>query len=265
MACVSQTTYKKITIPLDNVKGVPFSTPEGGLDYGVSCFEVDEQGNVYFLGGQKHTTLAAFKGSTQLFRKEITGEFGDNNLYLYKDKLYVLDRKYNVSTRSFVNSLYAFNRINGEIDKKQILQVKKISDCQFIDTSLIIETVSDKNGTPLTAHQQFTLSGKFVRNVGNIYNLPARVLKEYGQLLGKVGANYLFCNRDFDTKRFEFKLLTREGVIIREKALLAKQFGEAFYEDPDDNRKLRNNSVFILGRSGKNALITEIPLSDLLN
>ena len=91
IVCLSQTQYKQIIIPLDNSKGIPFSRPEEAMDYSVGGFEIDQQGDFYFFGGDKTSLLAVFNGNKPIFRKDFGERFGDDYLYIFSDKLYIFD------------------------------------------------------------------------------------------------------------------------------------------------------------------------------
>ena len=106
--CSSTPAYKQTTIPLNNVNGVPFFKDKI-VDYCIEGFEVDEQGNFYFLAGEK-TTLAVFSGAKLTYCNNYK-EFKPNQIYILKNRLYILDD-------NSENNLYVLDTSNGFIVKE---------------------------------------------------------------------------------------------------------------------------------------------------
>jgi len=256
----SQTTYKQTRIPLDNQKGVPFSKISGFYD--VDGFEIDSKGNFYFSAGE-NGTIAVFNGDKPIYRKSYS-EFYYEQLYIFNNRLFVFN-SYALGNRRYKNNLFELSLANETILKKRsIAGINWIDSYFFRDTRLIIDTSTVKNNNYLTTHLQYDLSGKFVKELrSNIYNLPFDTHDRIGQFLGKWNGNYLFWKWDDDHDLYKFSLYNSSGVCTDQKNISSKLFGKVFYEDRDENRKLRNGSIFILGRDGKYALVTQIPVKEL--
>lgn len=263
--CFSQITYKQTRIPLNNSTGVPFSKPENGMDYSIGGFDIDEKGKYYFSGGEGPFVIAIFDGAKLIFRKQYR-EFGNDNLYLYGHNLYMFDNRYSPLTHDIVNSLFVLDKSNCTVIGKYKQIVKKsFNSYKFVDGFLIIDTIAAKTGITKTVHLKFNLRGQFIKEVNNEYDLPANFLNGHGQFLGKWNDSYLFCNCDLEQKGCKFYLLNRFGTVIGQKSIPDKQFGQVYYEDPEENRKLRNGTIFVLGREGKSAIITELPVKEIFN
>ena len=263
--CSSTPAYKQTTIPLNNVNGVPFFKDKI-VDYCIEGFEVDEQGNFYFLAGEK-TTLAVFSGAKLTYCNNYK-EFKPNQIYILKNRLYILDD-------NSENNLYVLDTSNGSIVKEYNNIIKnQINSFEFIDTSIIVEVFDLKERIDMSTKLTFAeinLSGKLIKQVNNSFNLPdALYPKQFGdnsiQFLGKWNNAFLFWSWDINKDVYKFWLQDGNGKVIATVNIEDKMFGNSLYGksgNPNEHRKLRNGSIFILGREGDNAIITELPLKEL--
>jgi hypothetical protein len=261
--CAPNLKYKQVRIPLDNQKGVPYYYSEE-FDYSIEGFEVDKQGNFYFLGGEK-ATLSCFKGNSPIFRKTYT-EFMSNQIYAFNDKLYVFDDNYNK------NNLFVLDKANGEILNKYPNIIKNsVNSYLFRDTSLIMEVFDNKKKIDMSTQlgfALFSLTGKFIKQVNNAYNFPVNLspkAPEWGQFLGQWKNDFVFWNYDYKNKQYKFSLKSIEGKIITTQGIDEELFGKSFYENPLEHKKLRNDTIYMLGYESKNAVITKLPLKELFN
>jgi hypothetical protein len=256
--CFSQTFPKKqILIPLSNVNGVPFYKDEELHDLAIDGFEIDNKGNFYFMGGDKMECLAVFSADKQIFRKKYK-ECPDCHLYIYKDTLYTFNRQ--------TNDLIVLNSLNGSLIKVyNHITSKHFNSYAFADSSLIAEILNYPNRN----YEQYTFSGKYVKAVPNSYNItqftiPKKNAYSDCAFLGKWDNNYIFWAivDDNDSQIQKFWLVNDKGKMLATKSLQNKGniFGQIYAENPNEHRKVRNGNLYVLGRKGNNALITEIPL-----
>ena len=86
------------------------------------------------------------------------------------------------------------------------------------------------------------------------------------QFLGKWNNAFLFWSWEYNKDVYKFWLQDGNGKVIATVNIEDKMFGNSLYGksgNPNEHRKLRNGSIFILGREGDNAIITELPLKEL--
>jgi len=251
--CFAQSFPKKQTlIPLSNANGVPFYKDQELSDLVIDGFEIDNKGDFYFMGGDKTGCLAVFSGTKQVFRK--------NNLRLHNSQIYLC--KNNLYTFDHVNNdLIILNPSNGTLIKKYgHITNKGINSYTFADSSLILEILKDTT----IFHERYNLTGKFIGKAPNEFDLNPKILPEKdAQLLGMWNDNFVFWDVTGDKLDTEtFWLVNKEGKVLATKMLKKTNviFGIG-YAPPTEDKKVRNGSLFVLGRKGNNALITEVPLS----
>lgn len=259
--CTSSFTYKQVKIPLNNDNGVPFYKDE--IDYYIDGFDIDKKGNFYFLGGE-NAILACFTGENLKFRKTFT-EFRPNQIYLLDDKIYLFDDKFRK------NNLFSLDRNSGNIiSRNQNILKNSVNSFLFRDTSLIIEIFNNQKSIDMSTELGivlFSLTGKFLKQVNNVYNLPSNLNPKSGagQYLGQWNDDYVYWAYDLDNRLYKFILRNKKGEIIATQNIDEKVFGKKFYGNPIEHRKLRNGSIYILGRDEKEVIITELPLKELFN
>jgi hypothetical protein len=259
--CFSQSITKKQTlIPLDNLKGVPFFKDRALYDIGIDGFEIDEKGKFYFYCAEKGC-LAVFSKNTPVYRK-IYHDFHGTSLYIFNGDLY---------TFSFgglgVNDLICLNLNNGLVKKRyNHLTSQNIASYTFADSSIIIGT----QNTGKDLFFQYNLKGRYIKQVSNRYNIPSNIFPPKIQeadweFAGKWNDKFVFWNINPEsTKNEKLCLVDETGKILITK-LLPENFSgdEGYVGNPPEDRKVRNGSLFVLGRRGKSALITEVPLENI--
>lgn len=274
VSCSSQMsqriTFKQTKIPLNNSAGIPFQYEQNS--YIIDGFEVDKDRNFYFMAGKldwKKATLVVYSGTKLKYRKEYK-EIHPSKLYLYKNRLYSFDHLYIESN----NSLFVIDTATGSIINKYEQIIKnKINSIEYVDTTIIAETFDDKKNIDIKTQMVFVafdLSGKIIQQVSNPFNLPEIIYHQAkgAQYLGQWKEHYVYLDYIYNDDRLKddyikFWLLDKEGKKIADTTLTAKLTGAPYYGNPNECRKLRNESIFILGVEGKNALITELPLKIL--
>lgn len=253
-------SYRKIVIPFNNQIGVPFSINDG--NYTVCGFTVDEDENLYFLDGLK-TTLAIFKGKTQILRKPLS-EIKMGILTVNNDSLYVLNSWQNP------NILYVLSRTSGKTCTRFRFETKGIANsCRFVENKIILEMYNNSN----YYYNLFSLSGIFLGKGQNIYNLAMclypKSFDENGvQYIGKWKDGFVFYNIDFDEDNLaDFVLTDKEGNLIKKVKINYSLIGYplcGYTEcDPSEHKVLRGDNLYILRRIDKNAVVIIIPLGEL--
>ena len=264
-SCFSQILKEKhVLIPLDNTIGVPFYRERELADLVVDGFEIDNKGNFYFMGGNL-TCLAEFSGNKQLFRKTYR-EFPSSSIYIYNNKLYTF---YN---RGDNNNLFVIDPSNGLVLKRY----NKIADThfnsyKFVDSSLVVEFST----FPKSVYHLYSLNGKYINNAIGRYNIDTLIVPRsdgnfQANYIGKWGDSNVFWDivDEKNNQVEKFWLVNKQGKIIATKQLPNNSviFGNDFYEDfPTEHRKVRNGNLYVLGRKGKNAVITIVPLNSFFS
>jgi hypothetical protein len=281
ISCSAQ-PHKQTRIPLDNTSAIPFSIDRETGNYYIDGFEIDEQGFFYFLslGGEynpeiKRSELGVYSGTKLKYRK-VYNDFYPWKIYIVKNKLYVFDYMY----MGGGNNIFVLNSKDGRIINKYGHIIKnQINSVEFIDTCFIAEIFNKDSVVTMKTELgfgQFDLTGKFIKKVDNCFNLPVTVYSKiigFGrtvQLLGKWNNYYVFWefilddNNNLKNNHDKIFLIDKEGKKVAEVILEDKMFGKSF-GGANENRKLRNDNIYILGHEGKTALITELPLKDLFH
>lgn len=262
--CIAQTLVKKQTvIPLNNNNGVPYYTDPELNDMGVNGFDVDSKGNFYFFAGAKNGCLAVFTGISQKYR-QCYANFPANELYVYKDSLYTFFKN-----DSGVNRLVKLNAENGIPQKNyNHLTSKYIDGYKFADGSLIIGYYDNTEDSLKEKFAQYSLTGKFIKRAPGEYNVSAAITPEKGpkaicDYVGTWKGNYVFWSVPQTKMSVEkLYLVDKTGKVLATGILPRAFSGDGFADNPGEDRKVRNDSFYVLGRKGKFAIITEVPLAD---
>lgn len=253
---VSQSIVKKQTlILLSNVAGVPFKKDPDLNDLIISGFEVDVNGNFYFFGGEKTACFVKYSGKKQLFRTTFNN-FPTGQLYFYSNKIFTFSYFGN-------NKIRELNSTNGLFLKENKLPLlKHFNSFLFSDSSLVLEFVLDKGNM---AYQQYNLSGQYIKQDSNAYNIESMIIppkEQYTHLqyIGKWDSSFVFWQSSTNSHTELLMLVNPYGRVLQKKYLPENFSGACYAENPDEHRKVRNGKLFVLGRKGKFALITEVPL-----
>lgn len=260
--CYSNPLYKQIRIPLDMNKGVPVTIDN--IDFYIDGFEIDEEGNFYFLDGEP-ATLVCFSETTQIYRKEYK-EFKSSTIYILHNKLYIFDYKYEK------NNLFVLNKTDGAVESSYNKIIKnRVNSFLFRDTCLVMEVFDNKKNIDMTTKMGFVifdLKGKYIKQANNRYNIPnALYPQEFEnnttEFMGLWGSSFLYWDYNVDTRQYIFTVRDKAGKILSSKNIDEKVFGESFYGNPSEHRRLRNGNVYVLGHDNRNAIITILSLTDL--
>ena len=260
--CFAQKIIKKeFLIPLNNATGVPFLKDIGLNDIAIGGFEIDSKDNFYFLAGHQSVCLAVFSGSKQLYRKSYSN-FKEGALYINNEKLFAFNR---------IGSpdLLVINPMNGTLIKRYSnLWAERPNGVFFKDSCVIFE----KLGLDKSTYKVYDLAGNFIKTAATLYNVPASIIpkskdRDY-KLVGFWNNNYIFWSLTGDDLREQtFCVVDETGKIIQKKILPndGTCFGHGYAGFQEEYMKVRHGNLYVLGRRGKNALITEVPLTTFFN
>lgn len=257
-------SLNQIIIPLDNDRGVPFNYDKSLYGYIIEGFDVDENGKLFFLGGDT-ATLVSYSNGKEVFRKKYD-DFLSNAIHSWNNKLYVYDYKFNRQ------NLFVLDPTTGELQKKIPKIIDNIvNNYYFQDSVLILRVFNMQEKIDLDtelAHVKYDLEGLFIEPVQNIYDLPEiySPLISENEYMGKWNEYFLFWQFDYNTDEHIFILKDNTGEFKEEKKYTQELIGRDIYGlsgMPQEHRKLRNGKVYILGRKGDNAIVTIIPLEEL--
>jgi len=258
----SQSFPKKQTlIPLNNISGVPFYKDQELNDIIINGFEVDAKGNLYFFGG-KLPCLAVFNGTKQIYRKTYKELGSGAELHLFKGNFYNLafnKKGDQVSIR--------INMADGAISITNSPFVSKHFAAYTIIDSCILLKIPTKSMDDFD-FEKYDLSGKFLGKVTNEFGIPIYIFPDKKKssdwdLLGMWNGNYIFWSINFPSKYEKLCMVNNDGEILATKLLPVNFSGNGYAENPSEDRKVRNGSLFVLGRKGNYALLTEVPLQTL--
>jgi len=258
-SCFSQSFPKKQTlIPLSNVSGVPFYIDQDINDWAIDGFEVDPKGNFYFFGGRGHGCLACFNGAKQVFRKNFIDLTQGGVLYMYKNNLYSF-----TFDKTGKPVYIKIDANNGSFTKMQGPAKNIGAATDFIDSCMIFEFPDPE---PSKAHyDQYSLSGKSLKTASKLTDIRPIFYPDTSQnylwsFAGPWNENCVFWGRNGLNAADQLCLVDKKGKILAKRTIPNGSTGKGYFEEPDEDRKIRNGSFFVLGRKGNYALITEIPL-----
>lgn len=256
--------YNQIRIPLGMQNGVPFSRDHQG-QYSIQGFEIDINGNVYFLGG-KNVTLACFtKDGKSIFRKAyphlVAGE-----MTIVGGSLFVFE----TGTES-LNTIVEIDKTNGSIIKEYPKTITKaletrgyqqIDYYEFKDSMLRISYI-DSEGIDKTKMICFDLHGKLLPDCKE--HASVAIAKEDFEHLGKFGDDYVLGKFIDDGKKYLVSLRDPSDKTLSDTSIDTKYLSDPFCGAqacmPPDHRKVRNNKLYFLNRDENMAEITVIDLA----
>lgn len=264
-------TCKEIRIPLDKQRGIPFIKGQLG-EYIVKGFDIDSDGNYYFLGGEKATLACFSKYGKSIYRKSFFN-LTPSQTYILGEKLYLFEIGDRLSC-----SLVEINRINGLLiqqNSKTIKSVlksygcKQISYYEFRDSILRVNYI-DSQGMEKTKTKCFNLKGELLPNCSQSTSVSAAIENENNYVyLGKFGNKYVLGKYDDDGKRYDLSLRDSSNAVIADTFILRKNLREALLGDENyllpDHIKVKNNKLYRLYRDKNMAVITSIDLGTFFN
>jgi hypothetical protein len=262
-------SYKQIRIPLDELKGVPFSKGEEG--YVIWGFDVDSNENFYFAGGKKATLACFSKYGKPIYRRTFLS-FHPGPIHIVGKELYLFE-----TWNGILNTLIEFDKTNGSIIREYPNTItkslksrgfKSVEDYQFSDSTLRI-TYTDSEGIDKPKTICFNLKGELLPDRNQYPANPPAVEKDNShEYLGKLGNDYVFGKFDDEGKTYDLILKKSSNTIISEALVERKYLGEplcGFSCLPPEHRKLRNNKLYMLNRDKNMAVITEIDLAAIFH
>ena len=262
--------YKQIRIPLDIKNGVPFSKDIQGGGYYTEGFDIDSNGNYYFLGG-RNATLACFsKYGAPIFRKTYLN-LAPAQICIVGGKLFFFE-----IGQKGLNTLVEIDKSNGLfIDKysKTIATALKEFGCKSIryysygDSSLGIICADSQNEDDTKA-LCFSFKGKLLSNCNTSVSAAVQNDKSYGYL-GKLGDKYVVGKFDDDGKKYDLSLRDSLNATIADAFLERKFLGEALPGDIQyilpEHIRVRYNKLYTLYRDKNMAVITEVDLANIFH
>lgn len=259
------THLSQIVIPFDLNSGVPFFNSD---KYGnvIEGFEVDDNENLYFLGGEVgSSTLACYKNENEIFRRSYT-EFRSSPLHSYRDTLTILD------IHNAESNLFTLNTKDGSIIRNvNSITENRINDHYFQDSLIILnlfnlnEEVSiDSRLIPMAYGLNGTLWG-IADSLNTNFSYESWAQDE--EYLGTwKGFNVYWSLSGDNYQYYDFILRNPNGDSIKTKSYSSDVFGQSLYGmsgAPREHRKLNNDKIYILCGKGDNAVITILTLKEL--
>jgi hypothetical protein len=177
-----------------------------------------------------------------------------------------------------MNDLYKLDPKNGKILKKFAHVMDNfISDYACVDSLIILNVNDSLNPLSDRHYELLNLKGEHIGRVGNqknIHNLPDSLkLPKYPDIrnyLGRWNKCFVFWGLKTNGKPgnlgvgfYNFYFYDSIGKFIGVATLDNKVFGLQFFMFPKEHKKMRNGIIYILGREGKNALISELSVEKL--
>lgn len=256
----------QIAIPLSTENGIPFF--EYRLGKCVKGFDIDQEGNLYFLGDTV-TTLTKFSSKGKAIYRKKFSQFGSNAISLKDEKIYIFDKLFKR------NNLYVLNAIDGSIDTFFTkISDRKVNSYLYFDFGIVLEVFTSKYITldfrKDLEYLMFSLSGMFLRKIPNRYNLKEKLfLQEYDnygtRYLGKWKDFMVLYVWDIDNPYYKIGLVDKDGNMVKMVKIYDKIFGEVFYDAGEEHWKLINGFLYVLGYKGDTGLITILDMNKLFN
>jgi hypothetical protein len=205
-----------------------------------------------------------------LFRRAYD-QFAANQIYVRKGKIYVFD---NISGE---NTLTVIGADSGEVlESHPRLLPNKVNDVWYNDSTFVMFVF--KRGEEITLptptkYLKFNTRGNFLGETGNNYDLPNYLYKRgsvpeqgavfLGWLNDTLVFQNFFLNNDLKGGKYKFWLEDTAGQILTQTYVHDKVLGKVFAEAPQEHCRLRNRTIYVLRRKGKNGVMTRIPLDKL--
>ncbi|NLD37005.1 MAG: hypothetical protein GX654_09055 [Desulfatiglans sp.] len=263
----SESSILQHKIILSNTRGIPFSIGDG--DYAIWGFEVDDDENFWFLGGDFATLVKMTKKGEVLLRREYS-EFKANPIGIREQNLYVFDYVFDRGiNRDPHGKLFVISCDNGKILKDfPILFKNRLNWHGFLDNGIIFELSFAKppyDIKDMFKYFLYSYDGKYIGEVSNESGLnePYNFLK-FDYYIGKYKNNPLFAKYCMENDQWEIFTIDIRGQITQKTIIDHKILGEPFSEAPKDLWCLSNNKLFMVYRKGESAIITELDLNKLM-
>ncbi len=269
-SCFSQIIKKQVSIPLNNINGVPYH--HWKIEDLISGFDVDSKGNYYFIDindNKGTTTLASFNGTKQKYRKTynlcVYGQL-DDIIKVDSNRIYLVD--------SYKKNFYTLDNKDGKIVNEQKIPIKGIIGFYvFLDSAIVlggIDSTDPSNHRWLLNYQGILLCKTGMQNLHT--NFPDSLIKtdsEGVQFLGQWKELKVFFRETIESggqMKYRFYFVNLAGKIVGVSSVDNKVFSGYWLCFAEDRvRKLKNGIIYIVvgKKEGKNALITELSVEEL--
>lgn len=255
----------QVRIPLSNERGVPFDyggDPKG--DY-ITGFDVDSQGNYFFLAGYPAILVKMAPDGKIIYRKTYTRYM--TGMTINDNYLYVFNAAYDS------NTLTVLKTNNGEIVRQFSKLTPAIVNDLFWGDSILVLELQDKakiaTGEFQGPFEKFSLKGKPLGTAFNMFNLPDSIYnvgppRGEGMYLGRIDRLYIYQNYATDRGNdYEVVALNSNGGQVGKVYLTQSSLGVPFL-GLSQNWRLRDGNIYILTKKGKDALVTQLSVRELL-
>lgn len=261
--------YKQILIPLDKLKGVPFSKDDRG-EFMIEGFEIDNNENFFFLGDRKATLACFSKDGKSILRKTLNVTPGE--MHITGNKLYFFEIRQNVGY-----TLMELDKASGLINKKYAKAItnelkapgRSIEYYEFNDSVLKIICIDGGNVEKPNAIC-FNFKGELLSNCRQYDSNSAAIdnENEYGYI-GRLGNNYVLAKFSEDSEKMDLSLRDSSNAVISNAFIEMKYAGKPFCGHlgcmPSEHRKVRNNKLYLLNRDKNMAVITVVDLAGIFH
>ncbi len=276
--------YTRILLPLSKVPHIMLSGQQTSfIGPGISGFEVDTNGDLFFLGGEPEAEIVKISTDGQiLFRRilENQDERSFTGLRLFDQHLVTFDR---ITQRPSIQQrrssiLLILDAVTGETIQPSVPVIDSLNIAVLTyNSSCIVVRLMDNS------LYRLNLKGELVGETTNVYGLsrdqyPPRIVQEhpdregYGQLnfVGQMGPYLLFYDLVGDKPQDSYWFFWIEG----DDGIIPANFRipphptedglrRPMSGNPDANWFLRNNVLYYLGSRGNNIEIVTIPIEKL--
>lgn len=271
VSALAQAPISTRSFPLNNTSGVPFHRSQAPPGYQLDGFEVDAQGNVYFLARKQEagpSWLTAYGTTTRRYSRELPATAG-RLTFNPAGQLLTLARD---ETR-----LYTLRPADGSVAGQQLIQHRKPGPADFRNANMLFpqglffEYVRNGAGGSSTySYQHYALDGRYVATTPTLYQLPEKlrpvaeaVQSSGGTYVGAYNGSYYFLHVVFDEldqlDGLEVSRYTADGrkstFRIAQKQLGLPLYGEYEFD------KIRNGKLYVLSRRQSTLLLTTVPLN----
>lgn len=260
-------SYNQIRIPLDNQKGVPFRIIYND-QYLVQGFDIDSNGNYYFLGGEKATLACYSKDGKSICRKTYPGRV-PSQTYILGEKLYFLEIGAND-----LYTLVEINRMDGSINhiySKTIKSVITSYGCLQVSSydfrnSILHITCLDSQGNEKANAKCFNLKGTLLPDCSQYALSSAAIENETNYMyLGRFDNNYVLGKFNDDGKRYDLSLRDSSNAVIADTFIVRTVLKETIIGDEGfmlpEHIRIKNNKLYTLHRDNNLAVVTSMDLA----
>jgi len=234
---------------------------KGGEGYSIHGFDVDGEGNFYFLGCQKAILVCFTKDGKSVYRKHLLNHY-PGSMHIVGKNLYYFE-----TWNGLVNTLVRIDKTTGSIIEEcpnSITKVLKSRNCRSIDDYQF-------NDSTLTISYEDDEGIEKLKNV--CFDLKAQVIPQCDssvtdslEHLGKFDDNYVLGK--FDGDKYDLFLKDSANKTKATGFIETKYLGKplcGFTCLTQEHRKVRNNKLYLLNRDKNMAVVTVIDLATVFH